>query len=111
MVVLWIVSMLIIKKVKLYKILIKRELKYIDIAKRKKKKKYIYIYIYEVLQFPSTNKMKSKKETMRDKVRTENAEMRLIKWESLKWWERERERESNEWYPLWLWAKPPRRVK
>ena len=66
--------MLIIKKVKLYKILIKRELKYIDIAK-----KNIYIYIYEVLQFPSTNKMKSKKEPIRDKVRTENAEMRLIK--------------------------------
>ena len=87
MVVLWIVSMLIIKKVKLYKILIKRELKYIDIAKNI----YIYIYIYEVLQFPSTNKMKSKKEPIRDKVRTENAEMRLIKWESLKWWERERE--------------------
>ena len=38
--------MLIIKKVKLYKILIKRELKYIDVAKRKKKKIYIYIYIY-----------------------------------------------------------------
>ena len=62
---------------------------------QKEKKKYIYIYIYiyiyEVLQFPSTNKMKSKKEPIRDKVRTENAEMRLIKWESLKWWERERE--------------------
>ena len=51
MVVLWIVSMLIIKKVKLYKILIKRELKYIDIAKRKKKKKNIYIYIYIYMKF------------------------------------------------------------
>ena len=84
MVVLWIVSMLIIKKVKLYKILIKRELKYIDIAK------YIYIYIYEVLQFPSTNKMKRKKEPIRDKVRIENAEMRLIKWEFEMMRERER---------------------
>ena len=38
-------------------------------------------------------KWKVKKKPMRDKVRIENAEMRLIKWESLKWWERERERE------------------
>ena len=62
MVVLWIVSMLIIKKVKLYKILIKRELKYIDIAK-KKKNIYIYIYIYEVLQFSSTTKWENQKRT------------------------------------------------
>ena len=47
---------------------------------------------------------------MKDKVmKIENAETRVIKWESLKWWwikkrkmERERERESNEWYLLWL---------
>ena len=64
MVVLWIVSMLIIKKVKLYKILIKRELKYIDVEKiKKKKKKYIYIYIYEVLQFSSTTKWENQKRT------------------------------------------------
>ena len=92
MVVLWIVSMLIIKKVKLYKILIKRELKYIDIAIHI----YIYIYICEVLQFPSTNKMKRKKEPIRDKVRIENAEMRLIKWEFEMMRERERERVMND---------------
>ena len=81
-------------------------------SQKEKKKKKIYIYIYmKFYNFLLLQNEKIKKEPMRDKVRTENAEMRLIKWESLKWWERERERESNEWYPLWLWAKPPRRVK
>ena len=55
MAVLWIVSMLIIKKVKLYKIWGKENLT-ISISQKEIK------YIYEILQFPSTNKMKSKKE-------------------------------------------------
>ena len=40
--------------------------------------------------------MKKKKNgLMKEKVKTENAKMRVIKWEKegLKWWERERERE------------------
>ena len=50
-------------------------------------------------------------------MKIENAETRVIKWESLKWWwikkrkmERERERESNEWYLLWLWVEPLRKT-
>ena len=54
--------MLIIKKVKLYKFWWKENLN-ISISQKEIK------YIYEILQFPSTNKMKSKKEPMRDKVR------------------------------------------
>ena len=44
-------------------------------------------YPCEVLQFLSI--IKEKKKTIiiiRDKVRTKNAEMRVIKWESLKWY-------------------------
>ena len=67
MAVLWIVSMLIIKKVKLYKFWWKENLN-ISISQKEIK------YIYEILQFPSTNKMKRKKELMRDKMRTKNAE-------------------------------------
>ena len=54
-------------------------------------------------------------------MKIENAETRVIKWESLKWWwikkrkmererERERERENNEWYLLWLRVEPLRKT-
>ena len=52
---------------------------------------------------------------MGDKMRFENAKMRVIKWESV--WnddreeKNERERESNKWYLLRLWAEPLRRVE
>jgi len=40
---------------------------------------------HEILQFPSTNKEKKKKNGLiRYEMRTENIEMWVIKWESLK---------------------------
>ena len=60
------------------------------IYRNHQKKKFEYMKFYN---FFLLIKWKGKNELTRDKMRIKNAEMRVIKWEGLKWWERERERE------------------
>ena len=60
--------------------------------------KYIKVYHFLLLM-----KWKGKKGLKRNKVETENAKMKVIKWERI--WERERERDI--WYLLQLQAKRP----
>lgn len=62
--------------------LIKRQLEYINVIK----KNQIQIQIHERLQFLSTNKEKKKKKWLiKDKVRIENTEMRVMKNDNMKW--------------------------
>ena len=54
--------------------MIKRQLEYINITKKKKK-----MQIHEILQFFVLAKRKKKKRIIRDKVEIENADMKIIK--------------------------------
>ena len=62
--------------------------------------KYIKVYHFLLLM-----KWKGKKGLKRNKVKTENAKMKVIKWERI--WDTKRERERDIWYLLQLQAKQP----
>ena len=64
--------------------------------------KYIKVYHFVLLM-----KWKGKKGPKRNKVKTENAKMKVIKWERIWDTKRERERERDIWYLLQLQAKWP----